>query len=80
MHPGLFNRKGRRSVNVSNNESPPRNEKRKRNKFDSSIDGIFIFNDKGYLCDMNPVAQDLSGLDESKNGLGCHFNNRIVRN
>ncbi|MBF0706694.1 PAS domain-containing protein (plasmid) [Alkalihalobacillus hwajinpoensis] len=55
-------------------------EREAKQLFDSSIDGIFIFNDKGYLCDMNPGAQDLSGLDESKNGLVYHFNNRIVRN
>ena len=39
-------------------------EREAKQIFDASIDGIFVFNEKGYLSDMNPGAQDLCGLDE----------------
>ncbi|MDP4552333.1 histidine kinase [Alkalihalobacillus macyae] len=48
-------------------------EREAKQIFDASIDGIFVFNEKGYLSDMNPGAQDLCGLDERE-----HFTSKHV--
>lgn len=47
-------------------------EREAKQIFDASIDGIFVFNEKGYLSVMNPGAKDLCGLDEGERFTSKH--------